>query len=101
MTEPVSSANQHGRSCSLCQGPIYKGERVNQHHPILASEGGVETVEVHERCHVQHHSQFNHFREWGRKGGLTTAARGWWIFNLKRGRLPPDPLRWIPFGYGQ
>lgn len=89
------------RSCALCLRPIRKGEKVNQHHPKLKSEGGVESVEVHEQCHVGYHSQQNHFREWGRKGGQATAARCWWIFNLKRGRSAPDPLRWIPFGYGQ
>jgi len=89
------------RSCALCHRPIRKGEKVNQHHPQLKSEGGAETVEVHKHCHVRHHSQLDHYREWGRKGGLTTAARGWWIFNLKRGQAPPDPLRWIPFGRGQ
>lgn len=101
MAKSGSSSNHHKRSCALCHRPIRKGQQVNRHHPILKSEGGDKTVEVHERCHVRHHSQGNHFREWGRKGGLTTAARGWWIFNLKRGPLPPDPLRWIPFGYGQ
>jgi len=89
------------RICALCHRPIRKSEKVNRHHPKLKSEGGVEIVYVHEPCHVEHHSQHNHFREWGRRGGLTTAARGWWIFNLKRGSGPPDPLRWIPFGYGQ
>lgn len=89
------------RRCALCRRLIRNDDRVNQHHPTPKSEGGEETVEVHERCHVEHHSQLNHYREWGRRGGLVTAARGWWIFNLKRGSLPPDPLRWIPFGYGQ
>jgi len=96
-----SSLNHRERNCVLCHRPIRKNDKVNQHHPTLKSEGGDKTVEVHEQCHVEHHSQHNHYREWGRKGGLTTAARGWWIFNLKRGALPPDPLRWIPFGYGQ
>ncbi|HZF41211.1 MAG TPA: hypothetical protein VE715_20480 [Blastocatellia bacterium] len=102
---PCRSANRLRtitRKPALCgQRPIRKGAKVNQHHTVLGSEGGVETVEVHEHCHRKHHSGMNHFREWGRKGGIVTAARGWWIFNLKRGTLPPDPLRWIPFGYGQ
>ena len=101
MAKPGSYSDHHKRICALCNRPIRKGQKVNQHHLVLKSEGGIETVEVHERCHVSHHSQSNHFREWGRRGGLATAARLWWIFNLKRGRLPPDPLRWIPFGYGQ
>ncbi len=95
-----SSSENHERRCDLCQLPILDGERVARHHPKLRSEGGAETVEVHAFCHTTYHSTRNHFREWGRKGGLATSARGWWIFNLKRGTLPPDPLRWIPFGYG-
>ncbi|MGE0131524.1 MAG: hypothetical protein AB7U82_25870 [Blastocatellales bacterium] len=101
MSKRKSSSDNHKNICALCQRPIRKGAKVNQHHPVLRSEGGIETVEVHEQCHIEHHSRLNHFREWGRRGGIVTAARGWWIFNLKRGMLPPDPLRWIPFGYGQ
>lgn len=98
MSDRHSFSNRHKSICALCQRPIRRGEKAHQHHPDLRSEGGVATVEVHARCHVEHHSGLNHFREWGRKGGLTAAARGWWIFNLKRGASPPDPLRWIPFG---
>jgi hypothetical protein len=100
MADSRSSSENHERYCSLCRRPILDGEKVARHHPKLKSEGGIEIVEVHANCHVVHHSARNHFREWGRKGGIATAARGWWIFNLKRGSLPPDPLRWIPFGYG-
>jgi len=100
MGDRHSSSENHERRCGLCQLPILDGERVARHHPKLRSEGGAETVEVHAFCHTTYHSTCNHFREWGRKGGLVTAARGWWIFNLKRGSLPPDPLKWIPFGYG-
>ncbi len=101
MSKRKSSSDNQKKTCGLCQRPIRKGAKVHQHHPVPRSEGGVETVEVHEPCHRKHHSGMNHYSEWGRKGGLVTAARGWWIFNLKRGALPPDPLRWIPFGYGQ
>ncbi len=98
MTKRRTSSEHHERRCALCHRSILDGEKVAQHHPKLRSEGGIETVEVHALCHTKYHSTLNHFREWGRKGGLATAARGWWIFNLKRGALPPDPLRWIPFG---
>jgi hypothetical protein len=69
------------------------------HHPKPKSEGGVEVVEVHQSCHVQHHSSQGHFKEWGRKGGIKTASMMLWIFNLKSRGGGPDPLRWIPFGY--
>jgi hypothetical protein len=100
MANRRSSSEHDERRCALCHRPILDGDKVAQHHPKLRSEGGIETVEVHALCHTDYHSTSNHFREWGRKGGLATAAGGWWIFNLKRGTLPPDPLRWIPFGYG-
>ena len=95
------SSTARKRECALCGHLIVEGEKVNRHHLKLKSEGGAETIEVHARCHVEHHSKLNHFREWGRRGGLMTAARGWWIFNLKFRGGVADPLRWIPFGYGQ
>ena len=98
MAELRSSSEHHEHRCALCRRPILDGEKVARHHPKPKSEGGFETVEVHAHCHSEYHSTRNLFREWGRKGGLATAARGWWTFNLKRGQLPPDPLRWIPFG---
>lgn len=100
MANCSSSSERHERCCALCHRSILDGEKAARHHPKLRSEGGIETVEVHAACHTTYHSARNHFREWGRNGGLATAARGWWIFNLKRGLLPPDPLKWIPFGYG-
>lgn len=81
MSKRKSSSDNPKKTCALCQRPIRKGAKVNQHHPVLKSEGGIEIIEVHEQCHVAHHSVMNHFCEWGRKGGLVTAARGWWIFN--------------------
>ena len=84
-------------TCHFCNRRINAGE-LNQHHIKPKSEGGIETAPAHQACHIKHHSQAGHFREWGRKGGLRTAALGWWIFNLKRGKQPADPLRWIPFG---
>ncbi|MCI0660814.1 MAG: hypothetical protein L0220_07045 [Acidobacteria bacterium] len=101
MAKHCSSSEHQEHYCALCHRPFLESEKVDQHHPELRSKGGIETVEVHAHCHVEYHSRLNHFREWGRRGGLATAAGGWWIFNLKRGSLPPDPLRWIPFGYGQ
>lgn len=85
--------------CYFCQQPVSRRE-LNLHHVIPRSEGGEVIAPTHRHCHVTHHSQRGDFRMWGRKGGLTTAARGWWIFNLRRGMKPADPLRWIPFGYG-
>ena len=99
MSKIHHSSNGHKRICGLCFQPIKNGERVNDHHPIYKSEGGIETVEVHQKCHVQFHSSKGDFREWGRKGGIKTASLGLWIFNLKYKGGPPDPLRWIPFGY--
>jgi hypothetical protein len=85
-------------ACYVCTQPITSKDAVNNHHIVYKSRGGVETAPTHKACHVRLHSTRNDFREWGRKGGLETAARGWWIFNLKRGSNPPDPLRYIPFG---
>lgn len=87
-------------NCHFCDKRIRPGE-LNQHHTKPKSEGGEEIAPAHKACHIAHHSTQGHFREWGRRGGLVSAARGWWIFNLKRGIGPADPLRWIPFGYGQ
>lgn len=86
--------------CHFCQQPIKSGD-LNQHHLKPKSEGGKDTALAHKQCHIDYHSEQGHFKEWGRKGGLTTAALGLWIFNLKYKGGPPDPLRWIPFGYGQ
>lgn len=41
------------RICALCHRPIRKGQKVNRHHTKLKFEGGDETVEVHEPCHVE------------------------------------------------
>jgi hypothetical protein len=85
-------------TCYLCALPIGPYDLMNNHHVIYKSRGGKQTAPTHKACHVRLHSSRNDFREWGRRGGLETAARGWWIFNLKRGPNPPDPLRYIPFG---
>jgi hypothetical protein len=95
LTQP---SNATKRFCALCKCQINDGERINWHHPKPKSEGGVETVEVHQFCHVKHHSSQGDFKNWGRKGGIKTASMMLWIFNLKYKGGPPDPLRWIPFG---
>jgi hypothetical protein len=87
-------------TCHFCEKPVSRKD-LNFHHTIPKSEGGEEIEPAHRSCHVEFHSRQGHFREWGRKGGLATAALGLWIFNLRRGLKPADPLRWIPFGYGQ
>jgi hypothetical protein len=88
-------------ACHFCAAAIKPGDAVNMHHPAYKSNGGKKVEPAHKACHIDFHSSQNDFVEWGRKGGKETAARGWWIFNLKRGKNPPDPLRYIPFGYGQ
>lgn len=79
------------RTCHLCEHRIRKNQRTDLHHLKPKSEGGTRVVIVHQRCHVRHHSQNNHFARWGRFGGKTTAAKGYWIRNLKRGAKKPDP----------
>jgi len=85
-------------TCHLCDQPITDRQQINYHHIIPKSRGGTGTAPTHKACHVEHHSKGGDFREWGRKGGLITAATWIWIFNLKIGKGPPDPLRRIPFG---
>ena len=59
------SSYDNKQLCNLCHQPIKQGERVNNHHPIYKSEGGIETVLVHQKCHVQFHSSKDNFRAWG------------------------------------
>jgi|GEM_PF-2311476 len=89
---------EKGAHCHFCRKPVCRRD-LNQHHVIPKSEGGTETAPAHRKCHVKHHSRQNDYQRWGRMGGLKTASLMIWIFNLKRGRRPADPLRWIPFGY--
>ncbi|MGA9770310.1 MAG: hypothetical protein WBV94_14825 [Blastocatellia bacterium] len=88
-------------ACYFCTAPVQPGDVVNMHHPVYKSRGGQAVKPAHKTCHVAFHSNQNDFKEWGRKGGQETARRGWWIWNLKRGSNPPDPLRYITFGKGQ
>ena len=67
MSKIHASSNGHKRTCGLCQNPIKQGERVNNHHPIYKSEGGIETIEVHQKCHVAFHSSKGDFRVWAAK----------------------------------
>lgn len=85
-------------ACYFCASQIKPDDAVNFHHPVYQSRGGKNVEPSHKSCHVGFHSSQNDFREWGRKGGQRTAARGYWIFNLMRGKNPPDPLLHIPFG---
>ena len=87
-------------TCHFCTATIKPGDVINQHHPIYKSRGGKQVTPAHQTCHVEFHSTQNDFKEWGRQGGLKTASMGLWIFNLKQGRQPADPLRYIPFGKG-
>ena len=74
MSKIHHSSNGHNPICGLCFQPIKKGERVNDHHPIYKSEGGIETVEVHQTCHVEFHSANGDFKTWDRKGGQNVPA---------------------------
>jgi len=84
-------------TCHFCQRTVRQRD-LNQHHITPRSEGGQEVAPAHKRCHINHHSRQGHFREWGRKGGLAAALTWVWIFNLRYGAGPPDPLRRIPLG---
>lgn len=75
-------------NCSLCGQLVASGD-VNMHHPIPRSEGGQRTEPTHRDCHIKHHSTNNHFREWGRQGGLITATTKRWAFNLLGVRSHP------------
>ena len=76
-------------TCYLCSHAIQPGEDVNLHHPVYRSHGGTQTEPTHKDCHVAHHSDQGDFREWGRQGGIITAATRVWAFNLKGVRNHP------------
>ena len=75
--------------CALCQGPITTKDRANAHHPRPRSEGGTETVPVHERCHRAHHSANGDFARWGRQGGLISSLDMHWLFTRKNVSASP------------
>ena len=82
--DSTKTVNGHERVCNMCQRPIRRGQRVNQHHPIYKSQGGTATVEVHEHCHRQHHNApgpdgLSDFQRWG----MLSAMSRRWAFNLK------------------
>jgi hypothetical protein len=71
-------------TCFLCTRRIRQGQPTHEHHAErLRSEGGATTEKVHASCHVRFHSQNRQFREWGRRGGITTATTRRWSFNLR------------------
>jgi hypothetical protein len=91
MSTVHDSLNNNKRECGLCPRPICEGERVNWHHPKPRSEGGIETVAVHQQCHVEHHSKpgndgLSDFQRWGR----LSAVDCHWAFYLKN--VKDNPL---------
>jgi hypothetical protein len=44
MSKRKSTSDNHKKTCGLCRRLIRKSAKVNQHHPVLRSEGGIETV---------------------------------------------------------
>lgn len=82
-------------TCYFCQKRVTR-RTINNHHPVLKSAGGDETVIAHKRCHVAHHSGNGDFAKFGRRGGRSTAQQGYYLLNLKRGARKPgldDVLR--------
>ena len=75
-------------NCTFCLQAIQPGD-VNMHHPVPRSAGGIEVEPTHKACHVAYHSRAGGFREWGRLGGLITAATKRWSLNLKHVRSHP------------
>jgi hypothetical protein len=69
--------------CFFCSLPILTGEKVNHHHLVYKSRGGVDTSPAHEACHRAHHQNAGDFKAWGREGGLITATTRRWAVNLK------------------
>lgn len=64
-------------------------EEINLHHTVYKSKGGTHVEPAHKRCHVEHHSQQNDFRNWGRQGGQISAITRRWAFNLRSVRNNP------------
>jgi hypothetical protein len=74
-------------TCYLCNQPIEPRSKIHwHHHQELKCKGGTETAPTHPSCHRQFHSANNHYREFGRIGGLITAATKRWSLNLKNVR---------------
>jgi len=80
-------------TCGLCNTSIKNGERVNAHHPLYRSNGGIETIPTHEQCHRELHSKRGDFRAWGKKA----ASKKRWAFHLKNVRTHPayEEARWF------
>jgi len=80
----IESANGHNRECGLCHRPIRKTDKINWHHPIYKSQGGTDTIEVHQKCHTDHHRApgpdgLSDFQRWGKLSALDCH----WAFTLK------------------
>jgi hypothetical protein len=76
-------------NCYICQKPIVADQKVEYHHPIYKSKGGIETAPTHKACHRNFHSKQGDFKTWGRIGGKLTAITRAWAFNLKHVRNNP------------
>ena len=51
-----------------------KFRKVDQHHTVLFSLGGTETIDLCHACHVARHKQNGDFKVWGKIGGQKTAS---------------------------
>ena len=88
---PLGSSHRRDRhlTCGLCDQAIRPDDEINFHHPVYASQGGVETEPTHRDCHVAYHSAQGDFRAFGRMGGQISALSRRWSFNLKNVRTDP------------
>src|SRR5689334_11176410 len=80
----TKSGEGHKRECGLCHRSIRKSDKINWHHPIYKSQGGTETIEVHQKCHTAHHRTpgpdgLSDFQRWGKLSALDCH----WAFTLK------------------
>ena len=62
------------RACPLCGRPLGDGARVEQHHLVPRSQGGLRTDAVHGICHRKIHATFSD-RELARELNTWTALR--------------------------
>ena len=78
-------------TCYLCTQPISTRQKVERHHPIYKSKGGIHTTPCHRRCHRDHHIKQGDFKAWGKKA----AAKKRWAFHLLNVRAHPayEPAR--------
>lgn len=73
-------------TCEVCRSAV----NIQLHHVVYRSAGGdcSQLVPLCKKCHVQFHSERGDYASWGRRGGLVTASRGWYVRNLKQFRKP-------------